>query len=106
MATSKMEGENKDACIACLHINECKIIRDDLNMFGVHIFHMAYKCITLAPHTNVTVFSVAQQLENNTEFKHLLHNKAMDNTDGAKDYDVNGDDDRAPCCHGEEWFHS
>lgn len=92
MATSKVEGGDKGICMACLCINKHKIVRDDLNMLGAHISCMAGKYIILAPHTNMTVFSTAQQLEENTKFEHLLYNKAMNNVNGAKNYNINGND--------------
>ena len=78
--------------MACLCINKHKIVRDDLNMLSAYISCMAGKYIILAPHTNMTVFSTAQQLEENTKFEHLLYNKAMNNVDGAKNYNINGND--------------
>ena len=82
--------------MACLCINKHKIVGDNLNMLGMHISCMAGKYITLALYTNMTLFYTAQQLEEDTEFEHLLHNKAMDNMDSTKDCDINGNDDCIP----------
>lgn len=78
--------------MACLCINKHKIVRDNLNMLSAHISYMTGKYIILAPYTNMTVFSTAQQLEKNIKFEHLLYNKAMNSVDGAKNCNINGND--------------